>query len=308
MINARCPRRGERGAVLVEFALVALAFTVLAGAVFDFGRAFYAAQQVQQAARVAAREIALLPLPPAGVVLRDALDCTRADALGGAGPCAPLAAAPALPRETVFDPDFLAVPCAVVETAGFSCASDAGLDAFFSRLPVVNQLLRPLMIFDRTDACADPSDPPCLIRYPGALVATSDPESATGLSVVIPLQAADGTYTCVDVVEAVSDDFSAALGGRVSLRINYPFQAAALLGWRIDEGASLPIAAEDPGACAGLSPGLAPRETPGMLATAGIGPYTGELGLGRHFALGQVVRPFRRVVSAEASFRREVYL
>jgi hypothetical protein len=39
-----------------------------------------------------------------------------------------------------------------------------------------------------------------------------------------------------------------------------------------------------------------------------IGPYAGPYGLGAQYALaGGTVRPFRRLVSAQAVFRREVF-
>lgn len=292
---------------------MSLVLLVLVGAVFDYGRAFYAAQQLERAARVAAREVALLPLPPAGISLQSALDCRRADVTAGLGECGALLDAPALPRETVFDPDFLAVPCSVVEAVAGPCQSDASLDDFFSRLPVVNQLLRPLMVFDRTQACADPAQPPCLLRYPGAVVINADPQSVTGYSVVIPVVVPEGGYRCVGVLEALNDSFApGGGGGLVTLRLNYPFQAAALLGWRTEGGSSLPDEAADPGACAGLAGGLTPVNTLGALPVAdadpNTGPYAGALGLGRQLALGRVVRPFRRVISSESSFRREVYL
>jgi len=38
-----------------------------------------------------------------------------------------------------------------------------------------------------------------------------------------------------------------------------------------------------------------------------VGPYAGTFGLGRQLALaGRTVRPFRKVVSAQAIYRREV--
>ncbi len=296
--------RHRRGAVLVEFALISLIFVILAGAVFDYGRAFFAAQQLQRAARVAAREVALLPLPPAGITLADALACRRADVDTGTPPCDVLAGAPVLPRETVFDPDFLAIRC----DGALDCGSDADLDAFFSTLPVVNQLLRPLMLLDRTDACADPTQPPCVLRYPGALVS----DGAGSLSVVIPIET-DAGFACVPVLEAVGGGFGAAGGGLVSLRLNYPFQAAALLSWNVDAdgNASLRGAVAETTTCTGLAPGQAAQVTVGRIPVAtgsrDAGPNAGALGLGRQLAFGRVVRPFRRVISAEAAFRREVY-
>jgi len=46
----------------------------------------------------------------------------------------------------------------------------------------------------------------------------------------------------------------------------------------------------------------APLDSP-----SAVGPYAGRYGLGRQLALaGRELRPFRRVVSAQAIFRREV--
>ncbi len=40
---------------------------------------------------------------------------------------------------------------------------------------------------------------------------------------------------------------------------------------------------------------------------AGFGPYAGPSGLGQQAALGKVVRPFRKVLSAQAIFRRVIF-
>jgi len=49
-----------------------------------------------------------------------------------------------------------------------------------------------------------------------------------------------------------------------------------------------------------VAPG-APVEDPGA-----VGPYAGTFGLGRQFALaGRTVRPFRKLISAQAIYRRE---
>jgi hypothetical protein len=38
-----------------------------------------------------------------------------------------------------------------------------------------------------------------------------------------------------------------------------------------------------------------------------VGPYAGAFGLGRQFALaGRTVRPFRKLISVQAMYRREV--
>src|SRR6185436_6355611 len=53
----------ERGAVLVEFALILIAFYLLFAGTFEIGRMVFSAQILQNAARVGARELALIPLP-----------------------------------------------------------------------------------------------------------------------------------------------------------------------------------------------------------------------------------------------------
>jgi len=302
----------ERGAILLELALASVVLIALLGAAFDYGRVLYTAQHTQRVAGLLARELALLPLPATGLSLAEALACRRARVLDPDSPCRRLAGFPVLPREVVFDPDWLAFDvCAEMAPLGLDCTEpgdrEAFLDPFFGALPVGNQMLRPLLIWDRTPAC--PTVEPCILRYPGALVA--DPASASGFSVVVPILAGD-EVRCIPVVEAVldgatgQDRFPVERGGVVGLRVNYPFQAAALLA-RNAAGEPLVAVERD---CPALAPGQATVETLGSLpaldADPGVGPNAGPLGLGRQLALGRELRPFRRVVSAEAVFRREV--
>jgi len=45
-----------------------------------------------------------------------------------------------------------------------------------------------------------------------------------------------------------------------------------------------------------------------LVSAAAVGAYAGAFGLGQHFALaGQTVRPFRKLISTQAIFRREVF-
>src|SRR5690349_24556776 len=62
----------RRGAVLVEFGLIALALMLFLVVILDFSRAFHGSQVLQQAADVAARELARTPLR-AGITFDDAL-------------------------------------------------------------------------------------------------------------------------------------------------------------------------------------------------------------------------------------------
>ena len=52
-----CSVRGRCGSVLVEFALIALILYLILAATIEFGRALMAAQLLQQAADIAAREV-----------------------------------------------------------------------------------------------------------------------------------------------------------------------------------------------------------------------------------------------------------
>ena len=64
-----CSVRGRRGSVLVEFALIALILYLILAATIEFGRALMAAQLLQQAADIAAREVARTPgLPVVGTL------------------------------------------------------------------------------------------------------------------------------------------------------------------------------------------------------------------------------------------------
>src|SRR6185503_11740547 len=56
------PRRPERGAALVEFALVSLVLYLLLAGAIEFGRLMFDANALQDVARVAARELAVAPI------------------------------------------------------------------------------------------------------------------------------------------------------------------------------------------------------------------------------------------------------
>ena len=99
--------------------------------------------------------------------------------------------------------------------------------------------------------------------------------------------------------------------GVAAIRVNYPYQAAMLSGFR-----STPPTTTDPFPANITNPILADdgavqeNNAPpgGLLDDGGVGPYAGPYGLGRQLALaGRVVRPFRRLVSAQAIQRREVF-
>ena len=320
--------RGERGAALVEFALVSLVLYLLLAGAIDFGRLMFDANAVQDVARLAARELAVAPVR-ANATFDYALTCDPATDVNCLVDL----------KARVFD-----AACLVVDLNDPAVSLD--IDGYFAAMPVVNRALRQLMI-------TEPSRPG-LLRYAGALVndggaaacSAVGPNGAaapTGLTVAIPLvnsRDASGveTITWVPVLQEIratldadcplrgpfsfayvaNADDCGPLGtdpvpqrGLVAVRVNYPFQAAALTGFRSSPPTDvdpLPrnvanfIVADDAGVQQTNSPPGDPVEDPGA-----VGPYAGAFGLGRQLALaGQAVRPFRKVVSAQAIFRREV--
>ncbi|MCP9442416.1 MAG: pilus assembly protein [Nitrospira sp.] len=270
--------RGERGGVLVEFALIALALYFLLGLLLDFGRLIFTAQALQEAARVAARELALAPLP-AAMTFEDVLQDPTV-------------------RANLYDPARLVIPV----------TDDATFQATLASLPTINKVLVPLMIHETIDGVD-------YLRYPGAIL--TDDEG--GLTVGIPRVVSrdeEGVETIewVAPIEEIRPDpndpttgpFSIASTGPerglVAIRINYPFQAAMLVGF---QGGTSPIVAADEAVIELNSPpsGQAPLIPPGT-----VGVYAGPFGLGAHYNWGMVRRPFRKLLAAQAVFRREVLL
>lgn len=299
---SRCRPHARRGSVLVEFALVSLAFYLLLAAILTFGFMLYAAQGTQQAVDFAAREISRLPLP-ANITLEDALKLEMV-------------------RDKVFDEHYLVLNFDTLH-------GESTLQDLIAKLPQVNQQLVPLMISDRIGGTR-------VLRYPGAVFndadGSDDPADppASGWLVRVPLitgRNADDTESSirfVPVLEPVvtaenpdEDPFSitSAHRGLVALRVNYPFQSAVMSGFRANDAGPFeptigrPIPADDGGiAVEGDQPGS------GVASDNEFGPYTGAFGLGQQAAMGSEpltesrhVRPFRSVIASQAVYRREVF-
>lgn len=310
----------RRGSSLVEFALVSLVLYLLLAAIVTFGQALFVAQGIQQAATVAAREIALLPLPA---------DASFEELLASGA------------FQSVYSDDYL-----VFDLDELGTNQDFFRDIVPS-WPTLNQQLAPFMVVDRPDLDGDGTPDRRFLRYPGALLI--DGSTPTGYTVGVPIvmsRAVSGTsggaqgaetIRWVPVVEEVDteDDpdsdqgdnpdpfrLSSSQRGLVALRINYPFQAAALGSYRAN-----PAGVFEPN---GVNPNAAldeevvelnPAERPGALSGAALesggryaGPYGGQYGLGALGAQGSAeltggrpIRPFRRVITGQAAFRREVF-
>ena len=257
-------------------------------------------------------------------------------------------------RERIFDESWL-----VIDLDDFYAENPGGsvFEVLVPQMPLLNQQLTMMMIVDRPDLDDDGVPDRNLLRYPGALL--TDLSTPSGFTVGIPLvteRDVDGVETIrwIPVVEeiepkafevgpngilpqcdpeVVNDGFNpfaitnSATRGVVALRINYPFQSAAMSGFREfpvppDEGnIDTPIVADD-GDVTELNPEdrpgdpRAPLSTGAPLESGGLyrGTYAGRYGLGAQGALGSAeltggrpVRPYRRVVSAQAIYRREIF-
>ena len=293
-----CSVRGRRGSVLVEFALIALILYLIFAATIEFGRALMGAQLLQQAADIAAREVARTPGLPVVGTLTDWDNPSDTNA----------AFNNPVVLQTIFDPQYL-----VVDISN-------GLD-YFNDKPILNRLLAPLMIPDYTNG---------FLRYPGALVANASMPS--GYTVQIPVVTYSGGVeqigAMLPVVEEIlawnpsnttpppdpnsyNPDYSPfgvaastsnvaastsnvvppQLRGTVALRINYPFQAASL-------SATAPSYNWPPDPNFNYIKPSDGTNTPGT--------YSGPNGLGDQFVFATNVRPYRRLISAQAIYRREV--
>ncbi|TVS08473.1 MAG: pilus assembly protein [Planctomycetaceae bacterium] len=296
-------RRARRGQSLVEFAMVALVVYLLLAAILTFGHALYVAQGLQQAADLAAREIARTPL---------GADATFKEVLtdGSLGP----------DGANIYSEDYLVYDLNLNDLE----ENQSFFHDIVQDWPLLNRQLATLMIVDNSIPGRR------LLRYPGALL-TSD-TAPTGLTVGIPLvmgrdDAGIETIRWVPVVEEIeprSFRIDSERRGIVALRINYPFQSASMSSFRVNDNDPFaptigsPHAADD-----GAVTELNPDERPGGFVAGPVdgsqgfhaGTYGGQYGLGAQGAFGRVdeitggrpVRPFRRVISAQAIYRREIF-
>jgi hypothetical protein len=263
------------GGILIEFALVSFVLMFVFGIILDFSRALHGNQVLQQAADLMARELARTPLP-VGFTFEQAL------------------ADPGV-RFKLYDERYL-----VIDLDNLPAELGGSLD----NLPLVNQQLRPLMIYDRVGGKN-------LLRYPGAVPnpngSSSYPQYVIYLvSYQNGVEVIDPNNT-VPVVEEIRPNVkdpstgsfsltsSGANPGFVQLRINYAFQAAALSNFQRD--ANNPFEPGQPVIQASDPISLQPGQTP---------LYSGPEDLGQQYAWAKTVRPYRKVLSGQAIARREL--
>lgn len=297
------PALQRRGQALIEFSIIAFLMTFLLGAMLALGFLFFSANVLQQAADVGAMELARHA---------DSPNETFQNALSGSG---------------------LFSEADLVVTVGTDPAT----------LPLINQLLFSTYIYDPdidrvrypgtlvTNGSGDLTVVIPLVGF-GNRSATTGVETITEwrnvVEEILPAGATEGPYS-------ISSASTGALApGTVALRINYPYQSSALVAYvHTDSAGNLlnpteVIGAEDvrnvyvqadDSAVTGASTATFPNgqtlaaagytlyHTSPVTPTTGASSSRGQYGFGEMQAFTTTVRPYRKVISAQGIYRREVF-
>lgn len=284
--------RQRRGQAVVEFAVVSLLLTFLLGAMLTLGFLFFGANVLQQAADVGAMELSRHPFAATG---------TFGDALADSG---------------LFREADLVVP---VGTA----ARD---------LPLINQQLFSVYIYDPDID---------MLRYPGTLVTNGDGDQTVLIPIIGPGNRDENTgvetisewHKVVEEVTpsgsmegpyAINSTTTGMLDpGMVALRIHYPFQSAAMVAYihknssgvvispsetiGLESVQNVVVTADDDAVTAAPLPAGYTLVNPAINTAFGASPHRGTYGLGEAQAHLTKVRPYRKVISAQAIYRRELF-
>lgn len=306
---SRRRNRFRRGSALVEFALVALVSYLLMAAILTFGSILWIGNTLQQAVDVGAQEIARMPFPPARDLGLGQIEST---------PPEDSVMFDSTFKARIYDERRLIVSPSDIETASQEAGVDLSFGQFADReLPLINRLLSQVYIFDNVRN---------VYRYPGAIVTNENGEQ----TVLIPI-VNDGTLTWVAPVEEMRIP-GTTIGpfnvvsppgdlppnfepGVVALRINYPYQSASMSGFGESTGTpphrgsiGNPIIVDDSGGDVdGNRYSLVIEDDDNAYVDEIPNIHSGRYGLGRQLALGTEVRPYRRVISVQAIYRREVF-
>jgi hypothetical protein len=347
----------RKGQSLVEFAVVSLVLYMLLAAILTFGHMLYVAQGLQSAADLAAREISRTPfeaihptaVPQRSLTFEDvtttATGFTANDKF----------------RKTIFDEAFLVidldqfyakfpgpnpniyehlvptlpilnqqlVPLMIVDRPSF----EEPPIIIGGPVSAQRRLLRyPGAILSRSSKIVPPSGVANTLEGPYENPTTYKPWFDVNLKIEIPLvvSTANGitTIRLIDILEEIKSPNAASpfsidseQRGLVSLRINYPFQSAAMSSFRHDpsdpEYPFEPTVGRPEIANNVINPGgdlngntlvplpLASPNANGRFIYSGT--HGGTAGLGAQGAFGTIVRPYRRIMSAQAIYRREIF-
>ncbi len=314
----------KSGAILVEFAIVSLALYLILAAILTFGSAIWIGQNLQQAVDVGAQELSRMPLNPNSALgWGDISPDPSADG-------STLASINARVLNEIYDEQYLIITPQEIDDAGYT-GNRAFLDYADAVLPLVNRLLVPVMIFDRQYQGG-------VWRYPGTIVQNTQ----TGQETVLVPILQDNNVSWVSPIEEIRVDhdglpstepvgpFSVIppspqptgfIPGVVALRINYPFQSASMSSFspdpvdptepnvgNVNSADDSALTANNSGAYALLVPENTYDDEDSSI-------HAGRYGLGRQIALPFDrdsirqfgVRPYRRVLSLQAIYRREVF-
>jgi hypothetical protein len=306
----------RRGQALVEFVFIAFIMVTLLSVTVTLGYFLFAAQTLQQAVDVAAREISRMPFAPTAELGLGRLEANDenwvmndADFL-----------------DQIYDPQHL-----VVDADGVS-----DLISYMADKPLLNRLLVPLMIFEPDKN---------RYRYPGTVVMDTHLDYLTVLIPMVDYDDATGQETFVGwraPVEEIkspcdpdcnpssscdpnddNDDYypfalqSCSKSGLVALRINYPAQSATSLHRvRITppgEPEQIVLTLDNDESHSDEPPSRFKLEVPPV---SDYGASAGRYGLGRLSIVRHGlpsdqavvdVRPFRKVISVQAVYRREIF-
>lgn len=318
-MNAKRPTQSayanlmRRGQALVEFAIIAFVFTFLLSAMLAFGFLFFSANVVQQAADVGAMELARHPEVP------------TADFETG------------LDNSGLFSEADLVVPVGT-NPADLPLINQL-LFSVYIYDPDIDRVRYPGTLVTNGDGDRTVVIP---IIGPGNRDTNtgSNPIGTNGADVisewrrvveeVIPTGESAGPYSLT-----ATPDEQGGLGqpGMVALRINYPYQSSALVAYvHTDENGNVipppqtigrddvlnvPITAND-GAITGADTATFPDGqtlaaagytlvNPAADPNIGASAHRGRYGFGEAQAFLTTVRPYRKVITAQGIYRREVF-
>jgi hypothetical protein len=276
---------------------------ILIGATLSFGLFFFQANTLQQGVDVAAQEISRMPFAPTAELGLGDLSAANTAVMYDSNF-----------QSQIYDEQFL-----VIHDSEWAAGTTANGDyrAYVDTLPLLNRLLATVMVRDATFGAG-------VTRFPGAIVANSITGEETVLVPIIGYNA-DGTETLVEWVAPVEEirpgggqgpfsltatnSAASFVPGMVALRINYPAQSTTLVNRTGDRGQVI-IRADD----SSLGGDGDTGSNYSLVVGAESGPAdttinSGRYGLGRQAALFEAngIRPYRKVMSVQAIYRREVF-
>lgn len=292
----------HRGQALVEMAFLLPLLVIIIGATLSFGLFFFQANVLQQAVDVTAQEIARMPFSP---TIKLGLGDLNADVT--------TVMYDTRFRTQIYDEKYLIIPDRDWDE---STSFGGDYQAYMDTLPLLNRLLAPVMVRDMTYDGG-------VTRFPGAIVTNTLTNEDTVLIPIIGYDA-DGVETLVEWVAPVEEIHSADgrgpfsvlaassspsfVPGMVALRVNYPAQSTTLIN-RVGDDGEVIVEADDSVIADGDT-----GSNYALVVSAETDPaettiHSGRFGLGRQAPLlvDSGVRPYRKVMSVQAIYRREVF-